>query len=969
MPLAGAGGGEAGGPKSSSPVLSAAQALQRLAVVRPDLDPDSSPFAKIFKAATGSAQPSESTLQRASDSGRRVVETFQRGGPRPNASAAPAAPIQPRTDRPPASIQRRADPSAPPAPAPPGVTPPPERPPATPSSRALRRFAKVEEVVPPNFTPPADDFGDDLPEPGGPAIQRALPPMPDEALPLARRPDTVPQPARAPATVVQPRRPAVSAPAPKRQARPAPAPARLQRRAAGGGSRPTPQVDLGREVPVLPQISPAPPPRPAADAGVELGARAIEAAPERREARPPISIQRKPDAARAASPTAADRPPAPADPRSLLQAGAEGEPIGAVAPSRSDAPPAAPIQREPQDAPAAELPLARPVRPDALSGATPRESSAERAVGPTASPGVALSPSVAAPPPAVAPSVVSGAQDVTAASRPPPPIQRATREEAAKELPLARLAEPVPTTPAPSIQRAPIDDAAKDPPLVRPSEPADISPVAAPPAVDTQRASIDDAAKDLPLVRPAEPADIPPAAIIQRAPIGDAAKDLPLVRPAEPADIPPAAAPPVAAIQRAASDDAAKGPPLVRLAEPAPEAALPPAVTVQRAPVEDAAKAMPLVRGSEPSAAPAASPIQRSAITDAVGEQPRARPSEPPAAGLIQPQLRASPDDSLPLVRPQEPTPPTPPPPPPAPIQRLPDAGQPVEMPLARTPAPEMPPAGEPLSRAQSPLPASDEIPESPPIRPRPSALNLARRAVQRMLGDERSPKPSAAPAQGQPLTGGDTPPKPGPGGTTAQIVRREQDPGMDFALRRVPSTAIAPEEPESGAAPGQTSEVNAGMGPERRLPMPARIQRASEAAPAMARAQRGGEAFQPGADAPALRRAADRGDDLPLVVPLLAAQSQSAARHIQRAETAGPSAAAATRTAPQKTLRRAVDRASSGEGAVPAPDADLNPPTPEQPAPAKGNEPDFNYDLLAQRVYPFIRRLLAFERERERGS
>jgi hypothetical protein len=108
MPLAGAGSGESSGPRNAGPAISAAEALQRLAVVRPDLDPESSPFAKIFKAATGGAQSSESTPQRRSnDSARRVVETFQRGGPRPKADASPPpAPVRPR--RPQAPIQRRA---------------------------------------------------------------------------------------------------------------------------------------------------------------------------------------------------------------------------------------------------------------------------------------------------------------------------------------------------------------------------------------------------------------------------------------------------------------------------------------------------------------------------------------------------------------------------------------------------------------------------------------------------------------------------------------------------------------------------------------------------------------------------------------------------------------------------------------------------------------------------------------------
>ena len=633
MPLAGAGapGGEGGGSRNAGPAISAAEALQRLAVTRPDLDPDASPFAKMFKAAMGGPQTSESTLQRrASDSAGRVVETFQRGGPKPKANAAPPAPIQPRTDRPPAAIQRRADPSAPAPAAPPAATPPSERPPPTPSSRALRRFAKVEEVVPPNFTPPTDDFGDDLPEPGGPALQRALSPLPGEALPLARRPEASPPPARAPATGVQPKRQAVSAPAPKRQAKPAPAPARLQRRAATAGARPAPQVALRRETPA-PPVSPQ---RPAADADVEPGDRAIEAASERQEARPPVSIQRKPDGAQAMPPAADDRPsapprPAPIAPRPSLQAGAVGEPIDPVPPSRSDAPPAAPIQREPF-APGGELSLARPVRPETPSDAIPRESSADRAAEQSGLPEES------------APSVASPARDADTAPRPPASIQRASSEEAGKELPLARPVEPPPTTPAPPVQRATSEEAAKELPLARPAErltPAPVPPIQRatneevakelplvrpaepgdiPPAANIQRAPIDSAAKELPLVRPPEPALIPPAAVepppvIQRGPIDDASRDLPLARPAEPVpappeSVPPAVAPPGAVIQRATIDDAAKDLPLARPSEPAP-AALSPAATVQRAPVEDTAKAMPLARPTEPGAPPPLAPV------------------------------------------------------------------------------------------------------------------------------------------------------------------------------------------------------------------------------------------------------------------------------------------------------------------------------------------------------------------------
>jgi hypothetical protein len=134
--------------------------------------------------------------------------------------------------------------------------------------------------------------------------------------------------------------------------------------------------------------------------------------------------------------------------------------------------------------------------------------------------------------------------------------------------------------------------------------------------------------------------------------------------------------------------------------------------------------------------------------------------------------------------------------------------------------------------------------------------------------------------------------------------------------------------------------------------PMPARIQRASVAMPAIA------------------RRSADRGDQLPLVVPLLAAQTQSASRRIQREVDETPGVSASTAKATQSWQRPAPGR-SAAKNSPSAPAMGANPTAPEQePAsPAKGNEPDLNYDLLAQRVYPFIRRLLAFERERERGS
>lgn len=928
LPLAGAGGpgGEGGASKTAAPVLSAAQALQRLAVVRPDLDPDASPFAKIFKAATSSAQPSESTLQRASDSGRRVVETFQRGGPKPKANAAPPAPIQPRTDRPPASIQRRADPSAPPPAAPPAATPPSQRPPATPSSRALRRFAKVEEVVPPNFTPPADDFGDDLPEPGAPAIQRALPPEVGEAMPLARRPEASPSAARAPTTVVQPRRPAVSAAAPKRQAKPAPAPARLQRRTAAASARPAPQVAPGRETPAPQSVPPAAPQQQAADAGGAPADRPDETA------RSPISIQRKPDAGQATPPAAQDRNSAPMTPRQPPQTRPAGKAADPAPPSSAaDAPASAPIQREPLGGPNVELPLARPVQPEAPSNATPRESLAERAVEQTDLPGVTAPPAVA-----------SGARGAAGAPRSPTPIQRATSEEAAKELPLARPAEPPPSTPTPadirpaaSIQRAPIDDAATDLPLVRPSEPADI-----PPAASIQRAPIDDAATDLPLARPAEALPTAPAPPIQRAPIDDAANDLPLVRPPEPVTAPPAAAPPGAVIQRAPSDDAAEDFPLVR----PPVPALTPAVAVQRQPIDDAAKDLPLVRPAEQAPPPPAAATQRQPIEDAAKEQPVARSSEPPAP--TQAARREGPANSLP---------------PAAAIQRQTDAGQPVDLPLARTAAPESPAAGEPSPRAPSSVPASDETPEAPPIRPRPSALNLARRAVQRILGEGPLPLPLPTAREAAP---GQTPPTASTGDAPAPR------PIANLTQRRVASAAIRPERSGSDTPPGPTTWADTDARPT--APMPARIQRASVAMPAIARATRSGETTQSGAAAPEMRLSADWGEQMPLVVPLLAAQSQSASRRIQREvdETPGVSASAAKAT---QSWQQPSPGRSAAKNSASAPTMGANPTAPAPalaPAsPAKGNEPDLNYDLLAQRVYPFIRRLLAFERERERGS
>ncbi len=1011
LPLAGAGapGGEGGAFKNAGPAISAAEALQRLAVTRPDLDPDASPFAKMFKAATGSAQPSESTLQRASDSARRVVETFQRGGPRPRADATSApAPIQPRVERPPSPIQRRVDPSAAAAPVPPPVTPPPERPPATPSSRALRRFAKVEEVVPPNFTPPSDDFGDDLPEPGGPAIQRALPPVPGDAMPLARRPEAPSPPDRASVTVAQAKRPAPpSAPAPKRAARPAPAPARLQRRTAAPaarpavlpapGARPSAQVDQGVE----PQAEPQ---RPAADARGEQAERPIDAPSERQTPRPSSSIQRQPEGTPGMPPAAGDR-------QRTSNTSTIGGPVSppqegqaAELPDTAPAPPGVPIQPETTEASSGDLPLARLGRPESppadvvqrtpAAGVTPASKSSPTPREPAAAPlddlpgprpaarEVPEDASLGAPVQRKPdePSTAASARDVDSAPQLPAQIQRASSEGQTADLPVARPpvsvtehAPEVGTPPAPAdlpaasplqhavdkppapIQRQPIADRAADLPLAQPSQ----LPPAGLEATPTQRQATEDRAKELPLVRPPEPALIPPAAVepppvVQRGPIDDASRDLPLARPAEPVTAPP---PPAAVIQRASIDDAAIDLPLVRPPEPAPlaAAALSPAVTVQRAPVEDTAKEMPLARPTEPGAPPPQAPGGRQPATDEAGEQPRGRPSEPPAAAPGQPKIRETRADSPPLARPHEPTST-----PPAPIQRQPSEAQPPNLPLARWPASESPPAGEPSPRAQLPVSPSDGTPELPPIRPRPSALNLARRAVQRMLGDEPLPKPATAPVQGQPQMGGSSLPKSGQGGTAAQIARREQNPGTEFALRHVPSTVIAPEEPGPGASSTPTSEVKTSAGVERPLPIPAKIQRARSAKPVMART---------GSDAPEMRRTAAWDEQLPLVVPLLAAQSQSAARQIQRVETPGPSGASATRVAPQKNVRRTVDRSSSGDSTLPAPNVGPYPPTPEQPSPAKGNEPDFNYDLLAQRVYPFIRRLLAFERERERGS
>ena len=990
MPLAGAGapGGEGGGSRNAGPAISAAEALQRLAVVRPDLDPDSSPFAKIFKAATGSAQPAESTLQRASsNSTRRVVETFQRGGPRPRADSAPAAPIQPRTERPPAAIQRRADPSAatPAAPAPPAVTPAPERPPATPSSRALRRFTKVEEVVPLNFTPPADDFGDDLPEPGGPALQRALPPVSGEGMPLARRSEAAQTSTQGPPSLAQARRSAQPAvPAPKRPAGPAPAPARLQRRAlpvAQAGApiaRPRAQVDLNVEAPALPQ-------RPA-----EPAARAVDGPSER----PSSAVHRRPDAAPAAPPIAGDQPSARKTPIPQVPELPVQSPPSATASDPGDvgAPPRAPIQRDTAEASSGDLPLARPARPESAPGDVAQRASAGAETpapkpvpaprGPSAAPGddaprprpTARAEDAAlgglAQPKPIEPSNGPSLQDAASGDLPAAPIQRAPSAGQTAELPIARPE-------LPPTKRRP-EDGPEPAPLEAPLPPIQRQTADMPPA-PIQRQTVEDQTTDLPLARPA----VTP---IQRETTEDPAKDLPLARPPE-----PPAVPPLVPVQRQANaGHRADVPP-----EPPP---VPPAAPIQRQ-----SPAGQAVRPPEPPATPPASAIQRHALEDAATELPRVRPPDapptPPAAQIQRPPAQDEAVD-LPLARAQAPESP------PALIQRQPDTGQTIDLPPARTPeappaspilrqpsdgptilplvrppTPEapQPAASEPPIQSKAPefptgkAPTPDEGAETPvrpaAIRPRPSALNLARRAVQRILGE--GPQPAAAtPGQVEQTLppAGDVEPRSSPGESPAQIVRREQEPQTDFALRRAPSIPIDAPEPGPGASTGPTVRAETSPGAPRAMSIPARIQRAPAPMSSSLRANRGGEAIMAGPDLVDIRRSFDRDDSLPLVVPLLAAQSQSASRHLQRVETPGPSGQSATRAAPQKTLRRTVESPSVGDSSEPAPKSGLEP-APDQPSPAKGNEPDLNYDLLAQRVYPFIRRLLAFERERERGS
>ncbi|MEO6062655.1 MAG: hypothetical protein ABIQ99_12025 [Thermoflexales bacterium] len=983
LPLAGAGSGEAGGPRNAGPAISAAEALQRLAVVRPDLDPDSSPFAKLFKAATGSAQPSESTLQRASsDSARRVVETFQRGGPRPRADSAPPAPIQPRTDRPPAAIQRRADLAASAAPVPLAVTPAPERPPATPSVRALRRFAKVEEVVPANFTPPPDDFVDDLPEPGGPAIQRAIPPVPGDMMPLARRPDAAPTPTPAPATLVQAKRAAqTTAPAPKRPARPAPAPARLQRRAAAPaalqvsqpapGARPPAPVDRGVELPTLLQ-------GPAADARDEPAARPIDVPSERPAARPSTGIQPKSEGASAVPPQADDRPaasnaPTPAGTELPLQGGPAAESW-----DTAPAPPDAPIQRETPGASSGDLPLARPARPESPPGDV-----LQRAPAAGETPGAKSSPTLrepAAAPLDEAPRPRPGARelpedvsrDATAqrkpaglsteplaraaasATQPAAPIQRTPSEGQTAELPIAREAVP-PTDRRPEAGPGPAP-AALEPPQLPPNQ----RQTADTPAAPVQRQTSEDQADDLQRAQPSEP----PAAPIQRQPTEIQADDLPLARPSE---LP--AAPPTSPIQRQTNESQVADLPLTRAPEPP---AAPPASPILRQAIEDAAKDLPRVRPPETPAAPPAAPIQRPPTQDTAVDLPLVRTQEPapppdgPPPAPPQRQLDAGATIALPLIHPPEAAPPSPPA---APIQRQPSDRPTVDLPLTRPPTPEspQPAASAPQSQSKEAGFSSGEAPAKPAdIRPRPSALNLARRAVQRMLGE--GPQPAAAalgqPEQARPVEG-ESPPRFGPGEVPAQSFR----PRLDFELRRAPAAPIAPEEPGSAAVSGPTTWAESNAGAPRPTPIPARIQRTPAPMPAVARAGRGGEAIAAGPDTDDVGHSFDRDDSLPLVVPLLAAQSQSASRHIQRAEISDSSGASTTRPGPPTAPRRSSVSRPTGYSSEPAPKVGLKPPKPDQAVPAKGNEPDLNYDLLAQRVYPFIRRLLAFERERERGS
>lgn len=964
MPLAGAGGGETSSPRNSGPAISAAEALQRLAVSRPDLDPDSSPFAKIFKAATGGAQPAEPSAQRApSDSARRVVETFQRGGPRPRADAAPP-PIQPRPDRSAPPIQRRADPSAPAAPVPPPATPAPERPPATPSSRALRRFARVEEVVPPNFTPPSDDFGDDLPEPGGPVIQRALPPVPDDAMPLVRRPEAAPTPL--PATQVQTKRPAQpAAPAPKRPARPAPAPARLQRRSA------TPPARAERVV-----EPPARLPGPAVVAREESAARPVDAPSERETTRPSPVVQRQPASGSTAPQPSEDRPPAsprptPAGTGLPLQERPAAEPtVTPPPPGDAGAPARPPIQRDTTGASSGDLPLARSARPEAAPDEVARRTPAAGEAGAPLNDASRPRPVAGeraedssrgetAPRKPVGPSTRSPARDASSDTLPPAQIQRAPSEGQTADLPIARPGTP-PVDPRTAAGPGPAP-APLEPPQRAPSQ----RQIADAPPGPVQRQPHLDPAEDLLRARPSES----PASPIQRQPLETQADDLPLAQPFE-----APAAPPASPIQRQTSEAQTADLPLARTPEPP---AARPASPIQRRSIPDAPTDLPPVRPPETPATPPAAPIQRPPAENRGVDAPRIRaqepesaPGEPPPA-LIQRQFDDGQSLDLPLAR-------TPESPPAAPIQRQPRDGSAGDLPLARTPTPEAPQPADSAPRIQAqpearPAPAPGEAeaaPVKPPaIRPRPSALNLARRAVQRMLGEGSPPQPPAVPVPERPEQArpeeGDSTPRSGPSqAATTQGVR----PRPDFELRRAPPAPDSPGEPGAAAPAGPTTWAESKPGASRATPMPARIQRAPAPMLAVARAGRGGEPIAAGPEPDDMRGRFDRGGSLPLVVPHLAAQSQSASRQVQRAETTGPSGDSPTGSGPQTAPRRNSASRPTGYSSEPAPKVGLKP-KPDQPAPAKGSEPDLNYDLLAQRVYPFIRRLLAFERERERGS
>ena len=962
MPLAGAGSGESSGPRNAGPAISAAEALQRLAVVRPDLDPESSPFAKIFKAATGGAQSSESTPQRRSnDSARRVVETFQRGGPRPKADATPPpAPVRPRTDGPQAPIQRRVDPSAQVVPAPPpAATPAPERPPATPSSRALRRFARVEEVVPPNFTPPSDDFGDDLPEPSGPAIQRALPPVPGDVMPLARRPIPAPAP-----TVVQAKRPTPpTAPAPKRQARPAPAPARLQRRAAAPAARPAGQPAPGARPPgqIAPAVeAPGRAQHPVADAGGAATEPPFDLSSERQAPRPTAPIQRTPDRAPAAPPISGGQPPALEQDSAIQAPPAAGSPD----PSDAGAPLRAPIQREAGESSNSDLPLAQPARPGSAPGdILQRTPAARETPAPRSDPTpreTASTPSDDSPP------ARPVARDLPADASPGTTAQRKPVGSSAESPPRDAASSTLPPVP---IQRTPSAGQTAELPIAHPEPPTERPPAAGPGPVPLEPPP------PTPIQRQTD--DAPPASPIQRQTIADQAVDLPLARPPEPPPARPAASPlphqpiadrpadsPVSPIQRRQIVDQPADLPLARTPEPP---AIAPPAPIQRQPTEGPAA------DPAPAQVPAA-PIQRQRAAGQAADLPLARTSEPPDA---ESSRSKQPTEGPPI----HPTGAAPASAPAAPIQRQP-GDVPAVLPLARPSTPEAPQPAISDPRIQSKeaqfptgmAPAPEESGEAPvkpaAIRPRSSALNLARRAVQRMLGE--GPQPAAAvpgqPEQARP-TGGGARPTSGPGEAAGQSARREQEPRPDLALRRAPAPPMAPQEPGSGAPIGPTARAETGTGAPRAAPIPARIQRSPAPMSTVPRAGRGGEAIAAGPDTDDSRRSFDRDDSLPLVVPLLAAQSQSASRHIQRAEVSGPSGEPETRTAPETAPRRKSASRPAGYSSEPAPKVGLKAPVPDQPAPSKGSEPDLNYDLLAQRVYPFIRRLLAFERERERGS